>query len=303
MLSRETLLMMARVIPLLFLGSSFLVPLPTASAAPTIQLVVPIYDYPHSMGTISQGVSNDGKIAGYYVYHGQESGFYRLKNGQFSASIFFPGSIETEARGINTAGLVCGTFVTGGVMPEDHGFFFDGTTYTQYDVPGAQSTDVNGINDAGDFTGYYYDGTAYIGFVNIGGVLTTFEALGSNVTFPRAINNLGQVAGYSGDGFFTGFFRDTDGTFTSINYTGDKSTSIYGLNDQGLMVGTWEDAAGDFHGFLRNPTNHFVSYDYPDDQYRFTIFTGINNSNVISGLIQDPATSGAIHGFIARAGH
>jgi uncharacterized membrane protein len=273
-----------------------------APAAPTVQLVIPIYDYPHSMGTVGQGISNDGKIAGHYDYHGKGYGFYRLPNGHFSASIATPDSIETEARGINMAGLVCGTFVDM-AAEKDHGFFFDGTTYTQYDVPGAEHTDVNGLNDAGDFTGFYYDGTAYTGFVNIGGVLTTFEALGSNVTFPQAINNLGQAVGYVGDVFFQGFFRDTDGTVTSIFYPGAQSTFVYGLNDQGLMVGTWQDAAGDLHGFIRTSSNHFISYDYPDDQYRFTIFAGINNSNVISGFIQDPATSGAIHGFIAHIGH
>jgi len=42
------------------------------------------------------------------------------------------------------AGLVCGTFVDMAAA-KDHGFFFDGTTYTQYDVPGAEHTDVNGL--------------------------------------------------------------------------------------------------------------------------------------------------------------
>jgi hypothetical protein len=299
---RKTLLMITRLIPLLLLGSSFLVPLRAASAAPTIQLVVPIYDYPRSMGTIGRGISNDGKIAGQYVFHGKEYGFYRLPNGQFSASLSVPDSLETDAHGINIAGVVCGTFIDLATTT-DHGFFFDGTTYTPYDVPGAQYTDVNGENDAGDFTGFYYDGSAYVGFTNIGGVLTTFEALGSNVTFPQAINNLGQVVGYVGDLFFTGFFRDTDGTVTTIAYPGAASTFVYGLNDQGFMVGGWQDAGGDVHGFLRNPTNHFISYDYPDEQYRFTAFGGINNSKVISGWIQDPATSGALHGFVARPGH
>ncbi len=290
-----------QVLSVLLVGSFFLVLIQLApAAAPTIQLVVPIYDYPRSMGTIGQGISNDGKIAGHYVYHGKGYGFYRLPNGRFSASISLPNSIETEARGINSSGLVAGTFVD--LAGIDHGFFFDGTTYTQYDVPGAQYTDVNGLNDAGDFTGFYYDGTAYFGFVSIGGVLTTFEAFGSNVTFPQAINSLGQVVGYYADGLY-GFFRDTDGTVTQIAYPGAQDTLVYGLNDQGLIVGAWQDAAGDLRGFVRNPTNHFISYDYPDSQYRFTIFADINNSNLISGFIQDPATSGAIHGFIARTGH
>jgi hypothetical protein len=68
------------------------------------------------------------------------------------------------------------------------------------------------------------------------------------------------------------------------------------------MVGTWESADLDLHGFVRNPTNHFVSYDYPDEQFRFTVFRGVNNSGVISAFAQDPAGGGGktLFGFIAR---
>ena len=40
-------------------------------------------------------------------------------------------------------------------MATSHGFFLSGGTFTEYDVPGALSTDVLGINDAGDFTGTF----------------------------------------------------------------------------------------------------------------------------------------------------
>jgi hypothetical protein len=287
---------------LLSLGSFLVASTQVATAAPpTIELDVPKYNYPQAEATNGEGIANNGSIVGQYVFHGVVNGFLRLPHAPFSPPIFVPGSIETVARGVNNSGVVCGTFVTGGVMPRDHGFFFDGTTYTQYDVPGAEHTDVTGENDAGNFTGFYYDGVSWTGFVNIGGFLTTFEALGSNVTFAQAINNLGQIVGYVGDISFTGFFRDTDGTVASITYPGATSTFVYGLNDRGLMVGAWEDAGGDMHGFVRTTTGHFISYDYPDEQFRFTLFRGINNSGVINGFAQDPAGGpGTLFGFIAR---
>ena len=38
-------------------------------------------------------------------------------------------------------------------MLRDHGFFFDGTTYTQYDVPGAVHTDVTLLGQIAESAG------------------------------------------------------------------------------------------------------------------------------------------------------
>jgi hypothetical protein len=294
--------MIARILPLPLLGLFLLISMPVVFAEPpTIQLIVPRYDYPQSNGTQGEGIANDGSIVGSYVpRNGTTRGFLRLLHTPFSPPLSAPDSIETEARGINNAGVVCGTFVTGGVMTRDHGFFFDGTTYTQYDVPGAVHTDITGENDAGDFTGFYYDGSSFIGFVNIGGVLTTFSVAPNIDTYPQAINNLGQIVGYFGSPY-QGFFRDADGTLTfPINYPLSTSTEIYGLNDRGLIVGTFEAADLNLHGFVRTAGNHFIPYDYPDEQFNFTVFRGINNSGVINGFAQGEGNRGSLFGFIAR---
>ena len=294
--------MMTRFIPLFLLGASLLNPLPGKLLAQTIQLIVPSYDYPGPRITAGEGIANNGIVVGTYVATGKVNGFYRTPRGRFSDTILVPNSITTMPRGINIAGVVCGTFVDRATT-KDHGFFFDGNTYTQYDVPGAVHTDITGENDAGDFVGYYTtDPYAVIGFINAGGVFTTFS-IGSGETFPQAINNLGQVAGYYGgvdNGI--GFFRDADGTVTApIAYPDAKSTLLYGLNDHGVMVGAWEDLGFKTHALVRSQTNQFLSYDYPDAQFPFIMFRGINNSNLISGYIQDPS-AGATHGVIARIG-
>lgn len=295
--------MFARNLPFVLLLSSFLlVSTPIAFAAPpTIELDVPKYNYPQAEATNGEGIANNGSIVGQYVLNGVVNGFLRLPHAPFSPAIFVSGSIETVARGVNNAGVVCGTFVTGGVMPRDHGFFFAGTTYTQYDVPGAVHTDITGENDAGDFTGFYYDGSSVIGFVNIGGVLTTFSVAPNNDTYPQAINNLGQIVGHYGSTPYQGFFRDADGTLTfPINYPLSLSTEIYGLNDRGLIVGTFEAADLNLHGFVRTAGSHFIAYDYPDKQFNFTVFRGINNSGVINGFAQGEGNTRSLVGFIAR---
>jgi len=53
-----------RVVLFLLLGSFVLVPMQAAPAAPTVKLLVPIYDYPRSMGTIARASPTNGKIAG-----------------------------------------------------------------------------------------------------------------------------------------------------------------------------------------------------------------------------------------------
>jgi hypothetical protein len=130
-----------------------LISLPLASAAPRIHLVVPSYDYTpgQAEATLGTGVSNNKTIVGIYVFHGQNLGYLITPDHQFGPSIAVPGAIYTLANGVNNAGVVCGAFF---MDAAEHGFFFDGSTYTPFDMPGAVHTIVTGENDAGDFVGF-----------------------------------------------------------------------------------------------------------------------------------------------------
>jgi uncharacterized membrane protein len=299
---RKDPLMFTRSLPLLLsLGLSFLVPLPAASARPTIQLIVPSYDYTPGRAdtTIATCIANNRTIVGAYSSFPRtpEASYLRLANGDFGPEIIVPGAIFTTAFGINIAGIVSGTFISDAT----HGFFFDGTTYTQFDLPGNANTYVNGENDAGDFVGLGIDDQSVITpFISVGGVITTFAIPGINDVGPRAINNLGQVAGYYTDGSFQhGFFRDVDGTLTyPIDFPGSTTTEIFGLNDRGVMVGTY-NIAGIQHAFVLDGTR-FISYDHPNASATF--FGGVNNAGTICGYYSD-VLSGFNHAFVARIGH
>ncbi len=297
MTNRRSLL--TRFSPLLLLGASLLAPLPEASAIPTIQLIVPSYDYTpgRADGTLATAISDDQRVVGTYGNSRVvQDSYLRLANGRFSHPISVPGAAFTTASGINSVGLVCGTSISNAI----HGFFFDGTSYTQYDLPGNLETNITGENNAGDFIGVANDGQGVrTNFINVAGVITTFTIPGLSDVSPRAINNLGQIAGHYTAGVQHGFFRDSDGTLTyPIDYplTG-ANTEILGLNDQGLMVGLYYVGSGPLHAFAIKDRTHFISYDYPGGAA--TVFGGINNSNAICGYYTD-AVSGFYHAFIAR---
>ncbi len=61
-----------------------------------------------------------------------------------------------------------------------HSFFLSGGTFTEYDVPGAVQTNLLCINDPGEFTGAFDDGSGiFQAFVGRGGTLTVVERPGS----------------------------------------------------------------------------------------------------------------------------
>lgn len=297
--------MLTRTLSTLLLGS-FLLPFSMGFAGPpTIELVVPTYDYPQTgvANTIGWAIATNGTIAG-TVTTPITSGFERFPDGTFSPTFAFPGAQATYVRGVNSSNLVSGTYYT--ISTEiHHGFFYDGHTYTQYDVPGATYTDVTGINNAGDFCGDSYvvslvDAT---GFINVGGTLVTFSIPGQKGVFPSAVNNLGQVTGYYLDqrSRAHGFFRDSDGTLTyPLDPPGSTSTLINGINDKGIIVGSYADSVGTGnHAFVLKLPHSLISYDYPDPNASSLAFRGINNSGTITGSYHDDVAF-TFHSFIAQ---
>ena len=296
----------------------------SAASAGSIQLVVPTYDYTigKAENTAGYGISNTGTAVGQYNYHLTYGSFTRLKNGRFSKPILFPGALTTDALSVNTSGLVAGSFevLVHGMAPEKkhagapdqpentivtHGFFFDGHTYTQFDLPGSDNTYITGVNDAGDFCGYGSTMEGFnTGFVSIGGVVTTFSGPTDNTISPLAINNLDQIVGYYGDPINAkGFYRAADGTLTyPISYPISKYTTLTGINDAGLMVGWYTDVGLTTHGLVVQNFTTFTSYEHPDATNHLTYFGGVNNSNQINGFYQVDASGSGNHAFIARFG-
>src|SRR5947207_5831409 len=118
--------------------------------------VITTFDYPGTgiVTTSPQKINERGDIVGEFIdSNGVVRAFVRFSDGSFSAPIVDPNDTVgfTEGRGINNPGTVCGDYATSD--GNSHGFFLSGGTFTEYDVPGAVSTVVLGINDAASFTG------------------------------------------------------------------------------------------------------------------------------------------------------
>jgi hypothetical protein len=266
--------------------------------------VITTFDYPGTGNqTLPQKINSRGDIVGEFIdSSGVVRGFVRFSDGSFSAPIVDPNDTVgfTEGRGINNSRTVVGDYqVSDG---NQHGFFLSGSTFTQYDVPGAPTTNVFGINDPGDFTGTFSnsDNTILFAFISRGGTIASFGVPGAIGTLAYQINNSKQlVVGYYIDssGILHGYYRDANGALHfPIDPPGSVSTVLFGDNDRNWVVGRYADSSGATHGLFFVPPNQFFTFDYPGST--FTSLNGINDQGFICGRYVD--ASGIAHGIIAR---
>ena len=273
----------------------------TAAQRPQVSIqILATFDYPGvGNSTLPQKINDQGNVAGYFIDSGGVTrGFVRTRNGTFSPPIVEPNDTGnlTQVRGINAANVLCGYFFD----TANHGFFLSGNTFTQFDVPGALSTFVLALNDAGDFAGDFDPATGgRLAFVSIGGNVVSFGVPGATTNSAFSINNSNEISGdYLDSGSVThGFFRDSAGSLRfPIDPPGATATFPFGINDKRMIVGRYTDGAGIDHGFIFKMPNSFVSFDYPGAT--FTSLNGINNQGLVCGRYDDG--SGILHGFIGR---
>jgi hypothetical protein len=277
----------------------------SSACALTIQLVT-TFSYPNAKYTTPTAINDQGEIAGYFKRDFDYVGFIRKSDGSFRSPIVEPndqGGV-TVPTGINGSRLICGYFRSNSVHTK--GFFLRGQTYTEFDVEGSfNGTWIYGVNNAGDFVGYYDSaggGTSSM-FIDVAGTLTAFNlpdgtAYGMS---PSGINNLQEVVGnyddYSGGNSYSfGFYRDAAGNFVyPLTFAPHTDTTLTALNDQGQIVGFY-GTYNDYQGVLTTLSGDVVTYQYPGAKY--TQFTGINNNGDICGWYK--VTNGPAVGLIAH---
>jgi len=160
--------------------------------------------------------------------------------------------------------------------------------YVPFDVPGATSTFLDGINNYGQIVGRYSGPTGAGAFLYDGSAFIDLPAHNGDEVLPQDINELGQIVGtlisestIPGLLDTHGFLLDA-GAFTVIDFPGATYTGIGGLNNLGEIVGGYTTSAGlgPGHGFSFDGTD-FRSIDVPDAFS--TQATGINDSGRIVG--------------------
>ena len=126
---------------------------------------------------------------------------------------------------------------------------------TVIDYPGSASTEVLGINDAGDIVGDYSPTAATPCCANgthafchdQRKVFTSFDFPGSSVayTYANAIDPDGGIVGAYSDGKNRGFLWK-NGVYTSLDYPSPSTTfmNALGVNARGEIVGRYMDPTG-----------------------------------------------------------
>ncbi len=125
----------------------------------------------------------------------------------------------------------------------------------------------------------------------------------ANACTANAINNKGKIVGGYGGSDVLGLsdhgFLLQKGTFKTVDYPMAARTEVSGINDHNVLVGYYQDASGNGHGFMRSGTT-YTSIDAPGGVTPYgTIVWDINNAGEIVGGYWDGTRA---HGFLLSGG-
>jgi probable HAF family extracellular repeat protein len=225
----------------------------------------------------------------------------------------------TATTGVNDRGDIVGAYEDGDRVIRHFVRDRKGRFTEIEDPPGGSDFDEYvDINNRGEIVGFYNDatGATTTGFLRSkNGQFTSINVPGSQATGPLKINDRRQVVGLYLDadatpnpdgtpppGAFHGFVWD-DGDLTTIDLPGATATFVLGINNRGQMVGSYIDADGNYHGFLRDPNGAVTTLpDAPvaDPTAGGTQPASINDRGQIVGLAYD--AQGGSRGFLYENG-
>jgi hypothetical protein len=235
-------------------------------------------------GTYIKGIDAAGDVAGSYIdSNGAYHGFVFLANGtitKFDVANAGSGAGEgTFVTDISPAGNISGYYIPSGVYLNPQAFVraTDGTI-APFEVD-SDRTQALGINSAGTATGVTFMPD---GFVRLSdAAITTFDVPIPGQTGPYAvfgtagiaINTAGVIAGrYMDNNYISrGYVRSADGTTitpfdppslpTTQTTNGNSGTIPTSINTAGEIAGTFTDAAGARHSFVRTTGGTITPFD------------------------------------------
>jgi probable HAF family extracellular repeat protein len=160
------------------------------------------------------------------------------------------------------------------------------------DLGDGSFTEVEGVNNNGDFAGFFHDASGFKGFVSLGGVITEFRQPGYSYTVAWGLNDLGQVVGDSqGSNNSRVGFIYKNGAFTALVDDG-QPTFARSINDHGDVVGGYSTTQSpNAHGFESTPVVS-SAIDTP------LFFQSAADQHILVGLLQ----GGSVTTFSELAG-
>lgn len=274
------------------------------------------FDVPGAAVTLPQGINADGAVVGAYTdTNGKQHGF--LLSGGSVTTIDYSGALATIARGINSHGDIVGTHVDAANLPGggSKGFLLKSGGFTDVNYPGHLNTIAQRINDAGLITGCYHD-TDTMGTMHS----MMFDGVKySDLSTPASMGNGALPDGSMTTGFYTDMmtnvthsYLESGGNVAPFDFPFSIGTIAYDLNPSGQVVGFYNDAAKNTHGFLFTPSQFeaafgitpepglvpsytFESIDFPGAVK--TTSYAINSRGDIVGSYVDSA--GKTHGYLS----
>ena len=176
-------------------------------------------------------------------------------------TIEVPGVDFLEVAASNDFGDYAGNTLSADGEKEVAFTLIDGV-FTRYDFPGSQKTDFYALSHNGVAAGHYKDSDGlYHGVVLEDGELRQYDFPGATQTFIYGISDeTGALSGNIVDeaGITHAFSGDLIITFPG-------AVATYGdfVNAAGAVVGSYTDADGMPHGYVRNPDGSFTTLDLP----------------------------------------
>jgi hypothetical protein len=280
------------------------------------------FSVPGSTTLSVDGINDQGVVVGSYTIPlpsgatGATKGFIRSASGQLTTIVDpqdMGGSNHgfTRAIGINVEGVVVGDYFNT-VAGAYEGLFDRNGMFTSFVFPGLpeySSTSILGINDLGDFCGYYAAATSgtpiFTGYLSQQGQPASFLVSNSINTYAFKINDFDFTAGYYQDAasVFHGFVRDPRGNISMVDVPGasktaNQGTLLEGINNFGWVSGHFYDSSGNEHGFVGVPNGSswaFFQIDVPGAVQ--TQGAGLNDFGAVAGHYV--TSSGQQLGYIA----
>ncbi len=206
-----------------------------------------------------------------------------------------------QLLGINDSNVIAGYYGIGSKQHPNKGYILSSpygqANYTNENFPGSVMTQVTGINNAGDTSGFWVDKKGNnFGFTDVNGTFTSYS--------DPASSTFNQLLGINDHGLAVGFYTDASGmshgyvltlnsnTYTEIVPPSGNNLTATGIDNQNDVTGFYTDAEGVVEGFLYK-MHTFTSFSVPNATA--TNAFGINEKDEIVGAYTDAAMNS--HGF------
>ena len=260
------------------------------------------FEVPDSVSTEGYNINQDGSIVGHYQSaDGKTYGFIARPITDTEAPVedqpvaATPDELNYTFENIDVPGVEFLALTASSDFEDYAGYtksadgekdiaftLIDGV-FTTYDFPGSQNTYFYALGNDGQAAGHYQDSNGlYHGIVLKNGELIEYN-------FPDAVET--EIYGISdATGALTGNFIDASGVRRGFSgdeiIEGPEASATYAdfVNASGRMVGSYIDADGLYHPYMRSSNGRFISLDLPGAaQFEYFFVHGINDVGVLVG--------------------